>query len=122
MALTNMLMLEDEVRSVARAQYSASDLRVQRAEEYCLRAIYAEPKYDSFSLFRYAQLLERLGRLEAAEDYYLLSLEADPNNAGCLHCYGLFLSERGEHDAAEEFFRRSSLNTVGVRNWPQWYH
>jgi len=122
MALTHMLAIEDIYANLSNAVFSPTDQRVVKAEEYCLRAIYAEPKYDSFSLFRYAQFLEKCGRLEAAEDYYLMALEADPNNAGCLHCYGQFLSDRGEHDLAEEFFKRASANTVGLKQWPQWYH
>jgi len=76
---------------------------------------------DSFSLFRYAQFLERCGNLETAEDYYLQALEADPNNAGCLHCYGNFLSDRGQHEEAEKFYLRSSQTTIG-KHMPEYYY
>lgn len=77
---------------------------------------------DSFSLFRYAQFLEKCGDLETAEDYYLMALEADPNNAGCLHCYGNFLSERGLEEEAESFYLRSSKNTIGQKYMPEYYY
>lgn len=129
--------------------FSRTDPRVRKAEEYSLRAIAAEPKYgkqlynghltfillpymdisltllfylDSFSLFRYAQFLEKCGDLETAEDYYLMALEADPNNAGCLHCYGNFLSERGLEEEAESFYLRSSKNTIGQKYMPEYYY
>jgi len=105
-----------------KGKFRPEDPKVQKALEYSLRAIVAEPKYDSFSLFRYAQLLEKCGKLHSAEDYYLMALEADPNNAGCLHCYGSFLSDKGLHEEAEEFFKRASQNTIGLKQWPQWYH
>jgi Tfp pilus assembly protein PilF len=122
MALSWILMIEEGHKHVPNAKFRNEDPKVQKAEEYSLRAIFAEPKYDSFSLFRYAQLLEKCGKLHSAEDYYLMALEADPNNAGCLHCYGSFLSERGLHEEAEEFFKRASQNTIGLKQWPQWYH
>lgn len=56
------------------------------------------------------------------QDYYLQSLEADPNNAACLHQYGNFLSERGFDRDAEKFFVRSSENTKGYKTyeWNYW--
>jgi len=122
MALTYILMIEEGYKYVPNARFSLDDPMVQKAEEYSLRAINAEPKYDSFSAFRYAQFLERCGKLDSAEDYYLMALEADPNNAGILWSYGMLLSEKGFHDEAELFFKQASLNTVGVKQWPQWYH
>lgn len=122
MALTWMLCVEDRYNHIPNASFDLDDPLVQKAEEYSLRAIIAEPKYDSFSAFRYAQFLEKCGRLDSAEDYYLMALEADPTNPGCLHCYGQLLSEKGCHDEAEKFFKQASLNTIGVAKWPQWYH
>jgi hypothetical protein len=49
-------------------------VEVQRANDYYLRAIRADPT-NSYSLFRYGQFLEKCQMLEHAEDYYLLSLE-----------------------------------------------
>jgi tetratricopeptide (TPR) repeat protein len=122
-ALTYILMIEEENKAKAKpsAYLDPNDPRVKKAEEYSLRAIAAEPKYDSFSLFRYAQFLERCGNLETAEDYYLQALEADPNNAGCLHCYGNFLSDRGQHEEAEKFYLRSSQTTIG-KHMPEYYY
>jgi len=116
-ALTWCLMIED-----TKSDYTKSNPQAQKAWEYSLRAINAEPKYDAFSCFRFAQFLEKMGELETAQDYFLMALEVDPNNAGCLHCYGLLLSARGFHDEAEKFFRRASQNTRGFTQWPQWYH
>eukprot|EP01127_Copromyxa_protea_P011133 TRINITY_DN2779_c1_g2_i1.p1 TRINITY_DN2779_c1_g2~~TRINITY_DN2779_c1_g2_i1.p1 ORF type:complete len:1346 (-),score=201.42 TRINITY_DN2779_c1_g2_i1:119-3904(-) len=122
MSLTWTLMIEDSYKHIPNAKFERSDPKVKKAEEYSLRAIFAEPKYDSFSLFRYAQFLEKCGRFDDAEDYYLMALEADPDNAGCLHCYGSLLSDRGFEEDAEKFFRRASQQTIGLSQWPQWYH
>lgn len=48
---------------------------------------------------------------DQAEEYYLRSLEADPNNAACLQEYGNFLHEKGLPNEAEKFFMRASANT-----------
>lgn len=122
MALTWTLMIEDTYLHTPNARFERNDPKVKKAEEYSLRAIFAEPKYDSFSLFRYAQFLEKCGRYDDAQDYYLMALEADSDNAGCLHCYGVLLSSRGYEEEAEKFFRRASQQTVGLAQWPQWYH
>eukprot|EP00029_Vermamoeba_vermiformis_P008493 TRINITY_DN3992_c0_g1_i1.p1 TRINITY_DN3992_c0_g1~~TRINITY_DN3992_c0_g1_i1.p1 ORF type:complete len:924 (-),score=198.60 TRINITY_DN3992_c0_g1_i1:32-2803(-) len=127
-ALTWMLCIEEETKlkpthnEREKVLFSRTDPRVRKAEEYSLRAIAASPKYDSFSLFRYAQFLEKCGDLDTAEDYYLMALEADPNNAGCLHCYGNFLSERGLEEEAESFYLRSSKNTIGQKYMPEYYY
>ena len=98
--------------------------------EYCLRAIFAPPKYDTYSLHQYAALLEACHDYEAAEvrqtltrqDYYLQSLEANPNNPEALLDYGRiqhshagnFLSQvRGDDEYAERFYTRLSQNTAG---------
>eukprot|EP01130_Rhizamoeba_saxonica_P016324 TRINITY_DN7530_c0_g1_i1.p1 TRINITY_DN7530_c0_g1~~TRINITY_DN7530_c0_g1_i1.p1 ORF type:complete len:885 (-),score=187.58 TRINITY_DN7530_c0_g1_i1:58-2367(-) len=122
MALTWILIIEEGQQQVENAQFSRDDPKVQKAEEYSLRAIQAEPQYDSFSAFRYAQFLERCGRLDCAEDFYLMALEADPHNAGCLYGYGMLLSSKGFHDEAEQFFLQASKNTVGLSHWPDYYH
>ena len=59
MALTWTLMIEDSYKHIPNAKFERSDPKVAKVEEYSLRAIFAEPKYDSFSLFRYAQFLEK---------------------------------------------------------------
>eukprot|EP00028_Trichosphaerium_sp_Am-I-7-wt_P009830 CAMPEP_0168531082 /NCGR_PEP_ID=MMETSP0405-20121227/15165_1 /TAXON_ID=498012 /ORGANISM="Trichosphaerium sp, Strain Am-I-7 wt" /LENGTH=203 /DNA_ID=CAMNT_0008555675 /DNA_START=51 /DNA_END=658 /DNA_ORIENTATION=+ len=116
-ALTWILWIEEDY-SDTNAKFNRHDPKVKKAEEYSLRAISADPKYDAFSLFRYAQFLEHCGRLDGAEDYYLQSLEADPNNPGCLHCYGNLLTEKGQHEEAEKLFIRSSKTTIGKKHWP----
>lgn len=121
-ALTYVLSIEEDFKNVPNAKFSPDDPRVRKAEEYALRAISAEPKYDSWSLFRYAQFLEHCGRFESAEDYYLLALEADSSNTGALHCYGDFLSDRGLDEDAEEFYLRSSKTTEGYKYRPDYYY
>jgi len=120
-ALSWILHIEEDYKQVPNAKFHVDDPRVTKAEEYSLRAISVEPKYDPFSLFRYAQFLERCNRLQEAEDYYLQSLEADPNNPACLHCYGNLLTARGLHEIAEKFYLRSSKNTIGKTHWPEYY-
>lgn len=121
-SLTLFLSIEEEYRDRPNAKFPQNDPRVKKAEEYSLRAISAEPKYDSFSLFRYAQFLERCNKMNAAEDYYLQALEADPSNPGCLHCYGNFLSEMGLHEEAEKFYIRSSQTTKNYKFSPEYYY
>jgi hypothetical protein len=117
LALTWLLLIE-EGRKPGHP-FPVDDRRVQKVHEYIMRAISAPPKYDSLSLFRYANLLSRLNKKEEAEDYYLQSLEADPNNTGCLHEYGEFLSTEGLDDEAEQFYRRSSETTAGASRFPE---
>jgi len=122
-ALTWTLLLEDEfsLQLAAGENIPNSHPSVSKATEYYLRAISCPPKYDSHSLFLYAYFLERLGNL-AAEDYYLQSLEADPNNVACLLQYGNMLSSMGMHSIAEDFYKRASENTKGLKTmeWNYW--
>lgn len=117
LALTWMLLIDEDTKPSQ--GFNTDDWRLQKVREYILRAISAPPKYDSLSLFRYANLLSRCGSKEEAEDYYLQSLEADPNNTGCLHEYGEFLSEQGLDHEAEQFYRRSSETTAGAQRFPE---
>ena len=120
LALTWLLLIE-EGRPHGQS-FPVDDRRVQKVHEYIMRAISAPPKYDSLSLFRYANLLSRCNKKEEAEDYYLQSLEADPNNTGCLHEYGEFLSSEGLDDEAEQFYKRSSETTAGAQRFPENYY
>lgn len=52
-------MIEDSYKQTPNAKFERNDPKVKKVEEYSLRAIFAEPKYDSFSLYRYAQFLEK---------------------------------------------------------------
>lgn len=120
LALTWLLLIEEDYKPGQ--TFPASDIRVKKVQEYCMRAISAHPKYDSLSLFRYANLLSRCNRNEEAEDYYLQSLEADPNNTGCLHQYAEFLSDQGLEQDAENFYRRSSQTTAGAHHIAENYY
>lgn len=117
LALTWLLLIEEDTKPGH--EFSLADWRVQKVREYIMRAISAHPKYDSLSLFRYANLLSRCGSKDEAEDYYLQSLEADPNNTGCLHEYGELLSEQGLDNEAEQFYKRSSETTAGAQRFPE---
>jgi len=120
LALTWLLLIEEDRKPGQ--TFPSDDRRVQKVHEYIMRAISAPPKYDSLSLFRYANLLSRCNKKEEAEDYYLQSLEADPNNTGCLHEYGEFLSSEGLDDEAEKFYKRSSETTAGAQRFPENYY
>lgn len=67
------------------------------------RAITANPK-DSYGLYRYAQFFDKCQMPEEAEEMFLRSLEADPENVACLQEYGNFLTERTNHEMAEKFY------------------
>jgi tetratricopeptide (TPR) repeat protein len=76
----------------------------------------AAPK-DSNVLFQYGRFLDKCGASEKAEEYYLKSLESDPNNDSCLHEYGNFLHERGIFEMAEKFYLRcSNINNVDEKD------
>jgi Tfp pilus assembly protein PilF len=49
-----------------------------------------------------------------------MALEADPNNTGCLHWYGDFLSSQGFENEAEKFYMRSSKSTEGYKYRPEY--
>ena len=112
-ALTWTLILEEEF--LFGQQFPRDHPCVFKAIEYYLRAISAIPKYDSLTLFLYAYFLERCGKYQDAEDYYLQSLEANPENIVCLLQYGNFLQERGFHKEAEQFLRFSTQRTKGFK-------
>lgn len=56
-----------------------------------LRALDAEQ--SSHLLFLYARFLDKCGREERANEYFLRSLEGDPNNPRALEAYAGFLNE-----------------------------
>eukprot|EP01114_Cavostelium_apophysatum_P005961 TRINITY_DN1714_c0_g1_i2.p1 TRINITY_DN1714_c0_g1~~TRINITY_DN1714_c0_g1_i2.p1 ORF type:complete len:511 (-),score=123.93 TRINITY_DN1714_c0_g1_i2:421-1953(-) len=104
-ALTYTYFLEDEFKG--QEFPSLSNPVVNQATGFYLQAISVEPKYDARSLFLYANFLDRCGKYDAAEDYYLQCLEADPNNSPCLIQYGKFLCGRGQIQIAQDFFKRA---------------
>eukprot|EP01132_Coremiostelium_polycephalum_P009238 gene9238-11318_t len=85
---------------------------ISKAFDYFHRSIFSNPNHTN-SLFRLAQLLERCGEFDSAEDYYLSSLTTNPNNISCLQEYGNFLHfARNDERTAEEFFVRASKNNI----------
>ncbi|KAH3763191.1 Histidine kinase [Pelomyxa schiedti] len=102
------LSIEGEAKHLSSIRYTLSNPKVQQARSYYKRAIKLKPN-DSHFLFRYAQFYEKCDKPLRAEQLYLKSLKANPNNFACLQEYGNFLTEQGEPDVAELFFKRCSM-------------
>ncbi len=56
--------------------------------------------------------------MDKAEEFYLKSLEANPNHWDALYSYGQFLRNRGEEEIAAEFFDRATR----VNTWRSTIH
>jgi hypothetical protein len=84
-----------DARGLAYATYDANDPRIMHVKALYERAI-DSPQSDAGSFCQFAMFLERLGASwhDAAEEYYLRSLEAEPNSLVSLQEYAAFLSER----------------------------
>jgi hypothetical protein len=84
-----------DARGLAYATYDANDPRIMQVKALYERAI-DSPQSDASSFCQFAMFLERLGASwhDAAEEYYLRSLEAEPNSLVSLQEYAAFLSER----------------------------
>lgn len=84
-----------DARGLAYATYDADDPRIVQVKELYERAI-DSPQSDASAFCQFAMFLERLGSSwhDAAEEYYLRSLEAEPNSLVSLQEYAAFLSER----------------------------
>ncbi|KYQ93360.1 Histidine kinase A [Tieghemostelium lacteum] len=97
-------------QGLSEIQLSKNNEYISKAYDYFQRAIFSNPNHTD-SLFRFAQLLERCGEYDMAEDYYLSSLLTNSNNIACLQEYGNFLqTARNEAKVAESFFLRGSQN------------
>lgn len=92
-------------------QFDPSAGDIQKAEQYYIRAVAADPD-DAETLYSYAKFLWKCGRFERAEEYFLQSLETNPCFVWCLRDYGVLLSEKGLEDLAEEFFVIASQQTT----------
>ena len=102
-------------------QFDPSAADVQKADQYYIRAVAADPD-DGDTLYSYAKFLWKCTRLERAEEYFLQSLETNPAFVWCLRDYGVLLSERGYEDIAEEFFVLASKKTTVLSNTPRTRH
>lgn len=72
-----------------------------------IRALSASPN-DTTTLFKYAIALDKAGRLDEAEKYFLQSLEACPTHSNCCYHYADFLCyHRKNFDDARRFYERS---------------
>tara|TARA_R110002050_G_scaffold24056_1_gene64036 strand:- start:3630 stop:5000 length:1371 start_codon:yes stop_codon:yes gene_type:complete len=84
-------------RSMADCKFSIDDPDVTDVDLYFLWAIQASkklsPKSQAYAVFLYARFLVKCQRLSRADDYFLRSLECDPNNLRCLRTYGRFLMD-----------------------------
>jgi tetratricopeptide (TPR) repeat protein len=101
-----LVALDEELRRQNNnEEFSFDSLRINRANEYFLRAVDIDPN-DPLTLYHYAQFLEMCNKYDLAEEYYLQVLEQDPNYEEALHAYGILLEDRGEHEFAEKFFMR----------------
>lgn len=72
-----------------------------------IRALNAGPN-DTTTLFKYAIALDKAGRLDEAEKYFLQSLEACPTHSNCCYHYADFLCyHRKNFVDARRFYERS---------------
>jgi len=67
---------------------------VSSAREFYMRAVDSSPK-DTHSLYQLAQFLVKCDEKEAAEEYFLRSLEADPKHIAALVDFGVLLRDLG---------------------------
>ena len=91
-------------------KFSMSDSLVQKAEQYYIRAI--NEGEDALSLYSYAKFLWKCSRTERTEEYFLQSLEAQPNFIWSLRDYSRFMQGQGETKAAEAFMRQYKAISV----------
>lgn len=100
--------LEREKATAAAADklHAAQSLQ-GRANAMFLKLVKLDPQ-DASSLYHYAKFLDKSESLDDAEEYYLHSMECDPNMVQCLREYGHFLVEkRRKQDAAAPFYARA---------------
>jgi tetratricopeptide (TPR) repeat protein len=100
--------LEREKNGVAADEKRRAALSLQRrANATFLQLVKLDPG-DAASLFHYAKFLDRIDSLDDADEYYLHSMERDPNMVLCLREYGHFLTEkRQRQDLATRFYERA---------------
>eukprot|EP01107_Rhizomastix_libera_P018636 TRINITY_DN987_c1_g2_i2.p1 TRINITY_DN987_c1_g2~~TRINITY_DN987_c1_g2_i2.p1 ORF type:complete len:527 (-),score=136.11 TRINITY_DN987_c1_g2_i2:8-1588(-) len=95
LALTNLAVLEIKTRPLP-----SSHPLVMSANDYFLKALLCNLS-DSHSFLCYGHFLELLGEeyYTECEDYYLRSLEIDPNNCLALKEYSRFLQNKNPEEA-----------------------
>mmetsp|Transcript_5907 Transcript_5907/g.7764 ORF Transcript_5907/g.7764 Transcript_5907/m.7764 type:complete len:1006 (-) Transcript_5907:86-3103(-) len=95
-------------KSMANIIFSMYDAEVEMTDSYFSRALEASqqlpPSDLSYLLLLYAKFLVRCSRMNRAEDFFLRSLEAHPNNVRCLRTYGRFLNDVLQHYESCELF------------------
>lgn len=108
-ALVSLKLLECTTARLTADVLDENDPEVQAIEGFFLRAVHEAPKDSkilSKVLFHYANFLDRMARVEEAEDYYLKALECDPTNDAALLEYGNFLQGRGMFELAEQYYAK----------------
>eukprot|EP01102_Stenamoeba_stenopodia_P015947 TRINITY_DN550_c0_g3_i1.p1 TRINITY_DN550_c0_g3~~TRINITY_DN550_c0_g3_i1.p1 ORF type:complete len:579 (+),score=100.97 TRINITY_DN550_c0_g3_i1:43-1779(+) len=103
-AITSLKILEFTVskgKNIANVRFDMKDPQTAHTDLIFLRALDAEQ--SSHLLFLYARFLDKCGREERANEYFLRSLEGDPNNPRALEAYAGFLNEHyptAQHDSS----------------------
>ena len=76
-----------------------------KADEYFRRAM--QSGTDANTLKMYAHFLSYSSLNSQAEEYFLQSLEMDPNQVICLRWFGTFLSKTNRSELAEKIWARA---------------
>jgi tetratricopeptide (TPR) repeat protein len=109
LAMANLKILEFTVsngKNIANVKFDMKDPQTCQTDRLFLRAL--DENNSAHLLLIYARFLVRCGRNERAHDYYLRSLEVDPNEARCLDSYADFLNELGHTHMANLFYIRKT--------------
>jgi len=81
--------------------------RFEEAQDCYERALLAD-KRDTTTLYKYAIALDKHGKLDDSEEYFLRSLEACPYHSNCCYYYADFLCHhRKNFKDAERFYQRA---------------
>lgn len=71
-----------------------------------IRCLQLDPD-DLETLYLYARFLALCSKNELAEEFYLRTLEIEPNHHFCLRDYGTYLSVTGDMKNAERMWARA---------------
>lgn len=103
-----LLILDEELRLLQPSESILDSPRVHQALEYLKRAIDIDPT-DPMTLLRFAQIHQKMGLREDAEENFLSALETEPSFVAALRAYGLFLESKGIYDCAEQLFSHAQF-------------
>lgn len=106
LARAQIMRLEASEDSV----FTMSDDRTKSIEAILHQAETCRDDPDPLVLYMYAVLMEKAGDLAGADDYFIRSLQADPQSSRCLRAYGQFLHTKlGLNELAVHFLNRARL-------------